>query len=211
MKTYQNPNGFERSYEMIVDTLLTYSTSMCNGVCGHVSAPQMVPNLVGFVHEPLSAYYDLQVGDLCLVVGHFSKDFRLCWFKGYVPDQDPDRPIFVLQSAKTGDVREWAKVGISPLNRFTLSRHPEWRFTNRQHEIADLWADVTTETGSVQFRGLTPIFDGDIIVLTLVDRLLDRASKRHVHLLDTKEEVATKELFRSLYGLMIREITAKNK
>lgn len=173
MSKSENPQGLDRSYELIIDHLLHFGTGHISGVCGHVQGSRVTAPLIGFVSENLSVNYDLKKGDLCLLNKLYanSPEFRLSWFEGMVPDQDPDRPVFILRSAKTGKLGEWNNVGLRVFNRYELDQFPAWRWTNEQHEFADLWKKVCSNQSDYTLRANIPEFtDGADVVLGLYNK-----------------------------------------
>lgn len=132
-----------RSYTSLIDYLLAFAMS---GISHESDADSEYPRthgaITGFVHGSFSGP-GAQIGDLVRLDSMSNSEFRLGWYlesrslNGYEEH--------LIQSAKTGKQCWWSNVGLSYLNRKTLSHHPEWRWIDEQHKFNDRWIGACHE------------------------------------------------------------------
>ena len=46
---------------------------------------------------------------------------------------------YTLESIEDGELCNWSNVGLTHYNRSQVDQHPEWRWTDAQHEFNDRW------------------------------------------------------------------------
>lgn len=108
-----------------------------------------------------------QPGDLILLSGTQQKTWSLCWLHRISTDQPENR--YLCESIETGEACWWSNVGIEYLDRDVVSRHPQWKWTDRQFAFSERWRDVCGETANPrELKPLAPVFgSGHAVSLAL--------------------------------------------
>lgn len=84
------------------------------------------------------------------------------WPEGWACEQ------YTIESIEDGELCNWTNVGMSHYNRKTVGEHPEWRWTDAQHEFKDLWWSVCyKEKDAYMHLPMNPVFDGDAVQLAV--------------------------------------------
>lgn len=123
---------FDIAHEKLVDYLLHFCVSR---IYGADNASQQQPRTfgghTGWVSLELNGNPALVEGDLLLLAGHKQPKWRMAWLKKV---QDSK---YLVQSVMGEGEQTWmSNVEISHFHRPTLAQHPEWRWTNEQHQFA---------------------------------------------------------------------------
>jgi hypothetical protein len=95
------------------------------------------------------------------------------WYLSWVieaarpPGWDCER--YTLESIEDGEVSDWHNVGIWAYDRRTTDEHPEWRWTDAQHEFNDRWTRLCrVERDTYIHKPVMPVFgeDGSVVLGT---------------------------------------------
>jgi hypothetical protein len=162
-----NRTHFDIAHEKLNDYLLQFCLSRIHGM--HNAAedrPRTFGTHTGFVSIELNRDAEfLQTGDLLLISGHRNPKWRMAWLKEVrVGEAGPE---YLVQSTQgEGEVTWMHNVSMSFFHRPTLEHHPEWRWTNEQHQLADQWMDVVTANRDTRLIApMMPVFFGDSVRL----------------------------------------------
>ncbi len=135
-------SSYQRSYEMILDYLLQFSMSIITSDQPESQHPRTFGSTVGFVTGSFSSA-GAQVGDLIRLTSTQDKEYRLGWLIATrLVGHDTE---YLIQSLKTGKFCWWSNVGVDYFHRTTLGYHPEWKWTDEQHEFNDRWMGACQE------------------------------------------------------------------
>lgn len=163
-----NPAHYDIAYSKLVDYLLHFCMSRVYGTSETTSqTPRTFGGSAGFCSLDIPGQCELQPGDLVLLSAANSPKFRLSWFiESRIPEGGVDRE-YALRSAQ-GDGEEcwWSNVGVSYFHRPTLAHHPEWAWTNEQHEFNSMWLKACYEDNDAYM--IVPMqvcFSGDKVEL----------------------------------------------
>jgi hypothetical protein len=160
---------YAQSYRLILDYLLQFALSrIFDEVSAATEYPQTRGGLTGFVICDLVGKGTPQVGDLVLLDAMRDVEYRLCWLKDIQLDQEHGFHKYLCESLQTGQQCWWSSIGIKFLHRHTLNQHPEWRWTNEQHDFQSRWFQACANQGAYVYRPLMPDFleDGMVIIGT---------------------------------------------
>lgn len=80
----------------------------------------------------------VQPGDLVRLRSIRLHQWSLCWLH----EIRNDGQEFLCENIETGEMCWWSNVGVEYLDRETVEAHPEWRWTDRQHEFNQRWNRV---------------------------------------------------------------------
>lgn len=97
----------------------------------------------------------VQVGDLVIPLSTPVSEWYLSWLKEIVQHEFGRQ--YVLESLETGKECLWSNIGISYIDRETLARFPEWRWSDRQWEFRDRWF----RNDDYDPRPVSPVFHDD--------------------------------------------------
>lgn len=68
------------------------------------------------------------------------------WYLAWVLDQKPDGAFgsqqYLLESVENGQHVWWSNISLRQYSPDTVKEHPEWRWTDKQHELNDRWQRV---------------------------------------------------------------------
>lgn len=100
---------------------------------------------------------------------------RSKWYLSWVVSSDtPDGwagPEYVLESIEDGEIGSWTNVGIWQYDPATTASHPEWRWTDRQHELNSRWFRVCYKKRDAYIRLPVQLsFDGDAVLFRVRTR-----------------------------------------
>jgi len=84
------------------------------------------------------------------------------WPEGYACEQ------YTVESIEDGELCNWHNVSLIYYNREQVRQHPEWRWTDAQHEFFDRWKNVCyKEKDAYMYLPVQPLFDGDWVELSV--------------------------------------------
>jgi hypothetical protein len=157
---------YDIACEKLVDYLLHFCVSR---IYGADNASQQQPRTfgghTGWVSLELNGDPALVEGDLLLLAGHRQPKWRMAWLKkvritGICAE-------YLVQSVMGEGEQTWmTNVEVSHFHRPTLAQHPEWRWTNEQHRLADEWMAQCHEHRQTQLLApMMPVFLGDSVTL----------------------------------------------
>ena len=148
-------NGFEKGRAR--DEILDFVLQNC---LAHRLGDER-PSGYGAAFNPIGFLGKMaQPGDLILLSGTNQKAWALCWLRRISTEQPENR--YLCESIETGEVCWWSNVGIEYLDRDVIARHPQWKWTDRQHVFNERWLDVCGESASErELKPLAPVFNSD--------------------------------------------------
>jgi hypothetical protein len=157
-----NPHHYDIAYEKLVDYLMHFCVSR---IYGDDNAAQEQPRTfgghAGFVSLELSGEPALHEGDLVLLSGHRQPKWRMGWLKA-VRNLPMGCEYMVQSVTDDAEVASFTNVSVSYFHRPTLKLHPEWRWTNEQHEFAEHWTQLIMAERQTQLVvPMQPVFLGD--------------------------------------------------
>lgn len=157
-----NSQHYDIAYEKLIDYLMHFCVSR---IYGSENATQQQPRTfgghTGFVSLELDGDPTLKEGDLVLLSGHKQPKWRMGWFiksKGHE---------YLVQSVMGEGEQTWmTNISVAYFHRPTLQTHPEWRWTNEQHQFADAWMTLVSGNRDTQMLvPMMPVFLGDSVTL----------------------------------------------
>lgn len=87
------------------------------------------------------------------------------WPEGHACEQ------YTLESIEDGELCDWSNVGLMYYDREEVELHPEWRWTDEQHEFNDRWLrSCRKERDAYMHVPLMAQFSGDGVTLGLRTR-----------------------------------------
>jgi hypothetical protein len=152
---------------MITDYLLQFCVSRIHGMANAASeTPRTFGTHTGFVSLDLAGGDDvLRKGDLLLISGHRRLEFRMGWLK-QVRVTCRGNEYLVQSTCGEGQIDWLHNVEVCFFHRLTLEQHPEWRWTNEQHWLADRWMEAVTRCRDTRLIApVMPVFWGDSVRL----------------------------------------------
>lgn len=162
-----NPSHFDIAHEKLTDYLLHFCVSRIHGIHNAASEhPRTFGAHTGFVSVNLAGDQKvLRAGDLLLLSGHRLPGWRMAWLKQV--RTTCRGPEYLVQSTRgEGEVICMDNIEVSYFHRPTLEQHPEWRWTNEQHQCADHWMDSVTQNRDTRLVApMMPVFFGDSVQL----------------------------------------------
>ena len=162
-----NRAHFDISHQKITDYLLQFCVSRIHGMHNAASEhPRTFGTHTGFVSIELAGECDvLHKGDLLLISGYRNPKFRMAWLKD-IRVTCRGTEYLVQSTCGEGEVAWLHNVTVSFFHRPTLEQHPEWRWTNEQHWIADQWMEAVTQHRDTRLIApAIPVFLGDSVRL----------------------------------------------
>lgn len=163
-----NPLHFDIAHQKLTDYLLHFCISRIHGMSNAESdRPRTFGTHTGFVSIELSGERDvLHKGDLLLLSGHRDPKWRMGWLR-QVKVTERGTEYLVQSTCGEGEVAWMNNIDVSFFHRPTLRAHPEWRWSNEQHHLADLWmASVMENRDTRLIAPMMPVFFGDSVRLT---------------------------------------------
>ena len=118
----------------------------------------------GFMHEYSGE--KAVSGDLILLTSIRMPRWSLCWLH----DTRDSGTNYLCESVETGELCWWSNVGVRIFDRETVSYHPEWRWSDRQHEFNDRWDRVCRRDHNAYITLPVPASFGDGYEVTLATR-----------------------------------------
>ncbi|MFP3645190.1 hypothetical protein [Paraburkholderia sp. SIMBA_054] len=185
---------YDIAYEKLVDYLLHFCVSR---IYGEDNASQQQPRTfgghTGWVSLELNGDPALIEGDLLLLAGHKQPKWRMAWLKKV--RKSGMSAEYLAQSVMGDGEQTWmSNVEVSHFHRPTLAQHPEWRWTNEQHQFADTWINVVSEHRNTQLIApMMPVFLGDSVTLKARARFGLEDSKPSITLPDFRS-ISSEEL-----------------
>jgi hypothetical protein len=161
-----NPQHFDLAYEKLVDYLMHFCVSRIYGADNAAQdQPRTFGGHSGFVSMELTGDPTLQEGDLVLLSGHRQPKWRMGWLRT-VRNLPIGAEYMVHSVMGDGEVASFTNVSVSYFHRPTLKQHPEWRWTNEQHGMADEWIQtILAERQTSLIVPMQPVFLGDSVTL----------------------------------------------
>jgi hypothetical protein len=109
-----------------------------------------------------------QPGDLIAMKSAPPSKWYLSWVvsvqrpKGWSCDQ------YTLESIEDGELCDWHNIGLLVYSRQEVANHPNWRWTNKQHELYDRWRGVCfNDRNAYLYLPTRPEFTADGKFVTL--------------------------------------------
>lgn len=109
---------------------------------------------------------EIQLGSLVMITSApFSK-----WYLGWLVEINKERchlgTSFLIESIEDGSLCWWSNVGIKYFSPETVSRNPQWRWSDKQYELNDRWIKnihkkreaYTTLPAMLEFEGDKVVF-----------------------------------------------------
>lgn len=158
---------YDIAHQTITDYLLQFCVSRIHGMTNAASdKPRTFGAHTGFVSLDLAGGEDaLKPGDLLLISGHRRLEFRMGWLK-QVRVACCGTEYLVQSTMGEGQIDWLHNVEVSFFHRPTLEQHPEWRWTNEQHQLADRWMETVTQCRDTRLIApVIPVFWGDSVRL----------------------------------------------
>lgn len=82
------------------------------------------------------------------------------WPEGHACEQ------YTLESIEDGELCDWSNIGLIYYDRSQVKSHPEWRWTDEQHEFNDRWKKVCyKDRDAYIYLPTQAVFDGDAVTL----------------------------------------------
>jgi hypothetical protein len=165
--TNLNRLHYDIAHQKLTDYLLHFCVSRIHGLHNAESAhPQTFGAHAGFVSTDLSGQRDvLHKGDLLLLTGHRDPKWRMAWLN-QVKSSHRGTEYLVQSTCGEGEVTWIDNIDIAFFHRPTLKLHPEWRWTNEQHQLADQWMEcVMANRDTRLIAPMMPVFFGDSVRL----------------------------------------------
>lgn len=161
-----NPQHYDIAYEKLVDYMMHFCVSRIYGADNAAQEqPKTFGGHAGFVSLELTGNPTLQEGDLVLLSGHKQSKWRMGWLKT-VHNLPMGREYMVQSVMGDGEIASFTNVSVSYFHRPTRQFHPEWRWTNDQHEFSDHWISVVLSERDTQLlMPMQPVFLGESVVL----------------------------------------------
>jgi hypothetical protein len=158
---------FDISHQKITDYLLQFCVSRIHGMDNAASeTPRTFGTHTGFVSLELAGDQAvLELGDLLLISGHRRHEFRMGWLK-QVRTTCHGAEYLVQSTCGEGQIDWLYNVDVAFFHRPTLAQHPEWRWTNEQHWLAEQWMEAVTQFRDTRLIApVIPCFLGDSVRL----------------------------------------------
>jgi hypothetical protein len=149
----------QRSYKLVLDYLLQFGmTKLVENEDSEY--PRTTGGLVGFSLGSFSKSA-VKPGDLVLLTSAHADKWRLSWLVEMLPNE-----IYRCESLIDGELADWSNVGISYFHRPTVEQHPNWKWTDAQHEFSDRWFEAARKCDEYMWRPCLPDFqeDGSVVV-----------------------------------------------
>lgn len=157
---------YDLAYQKLTDYLLHFCVSRIYGTDNAAQEhPRTFGGHTGFVSPELNGDTKLIPGDLLLLSGHRDPKWRMAWL---VQIREDDLcPGYLVQSAAgEGEVTWMSNVEVAYFHRPVLQQHPEWKWTNEQHLLAERWMTHVSRHRDTQLLvPMQPVFLGDSVTL----------------------------------------------
>ncbi len=126
------------------------------------------------------------------------------WPEGY------DSEVFTIESIEDGQLCEWNNVSLTYYDRSQVREHPEWRWTDAQHEFKDRWWSVCyKERDAYIYLPLPPVFDGDFVELGV--RVRFSISETIIRRGFPNWRKTTKKMMREFYDAASEELKSEKR
>lgn len=103
-----------------------------------------------------------KIGDLVALQSAPYTKWYLSWYCG----QTDDGKQHVLESIEDGELCNWSNVSFVIYDRENVAHHPEWRWTDRQHEFNGRWLRVCRDKRDAYiYLPMQVEFEGDAVTL----------------------------------------------
>jgi hypothetical protein len=166
MTTLQRTH-FDIAHQKITDYLLHFCVSRIHGLLNAAGdRPRTFGTHTGFVTIDLVNEQEaLRPGDLLLISNHRDPKWRMAWLKRIRVTENGLE--YLIQSTQgEGEITCMDNLSVSFFHRPTLAQHPEWRWTNEQHQLADQWLETVMDHRDTRLIApMMPVFFGDSVVL----------------------------------------------
>lgn len=130
MESKRKPIRKERSRILILNWIFDFSLSIRYG--DHIHA-----GMSGCAFDGMGR---AKPGDLVALRSAPTSKYYLSWLVSEKRRGGWD--YYLLESVEDNSLMEWYNVALMPYNGETVKDHPQWRWTDRQHEFNDRWARV---------------------------------------------------------------------
>ena len=98
------------------------------------------------------------------------------WYLGWLVEKEvaapPREPRYLIESVEDGELCWWDNVALVHYDRETVRSHPQWRWTDAQHDFAERWYEVCRQDkDAYMYLPIAPTFDGNAVELGVRVRL----------------------------------------
>lgn len=102
-----------------------------------------------------------QVGDLVAIQCASPSKWYLSWVYSIQRPEGWGCDQYTLESIEDGELCNWTNIGLIHLNREEFLSHPEWKWSDEQHEFKDKWFKAAYKRCDAYLHlPLHPVFDG---------------------------------------------------
>lgn len=157
----KNPT-YIKAHAAILDYILQFCISSTYG-----DSDRSYGGITAFVSRSLGEDSGARVGDLVLIKSANAGKWRLSWLRAIQPLGGGDTE-WLCASLADGELCRWSNVDIAYFPRKKLEEHPEWKWSDDQHEFNEKWFKACRRQDPYMYRPCQPEFneDGSATILT---------------------------------------------